>query len=182
MTHAQFEALSDQAIAGAGVVYFLAALATLAAWAAGRKVVRTQERSAVLSGAGAPASETKSAEVVGDSDQMDLWSRIGLSLTILAAGVHLVALVARGLAADPVRVPWGNMYEFTITGTWVVVMGYLLLYKRYSLGWLAPVVAWFAVIMLMVSVLVLYQPVTPLRDALQSYWLVIHVIAAIIAT
>ncbi len=182
MTHAQFEALSDQAIAGAGVVYFLAALATLAAWAAGRKVVRTQERSAVLSGAGAPASETKSTEVVGDSDQMDLWSRIGLSLTILAAGVHLVALVARGLAADPVRVPWGNMYEFTITGTWVVVMGYLLLHKRYSLGWLAPVVAWFAVIMLMVSVLVLYQPVTPLRDALQSYWLVIHVIAAIIAT
>ena len=35
MTKEQFEALSDQAIAGAGVVYFLAAMATLAAWAAG---------------------------------------------------------------------------------------------------------------------------------------------------
>ena len=181
MTKMQFEAISDQAIAGAGVVYFLAALATLAAWAAGRKVVAASAREAVMVGAGAPAQSTPDPEV-GDADKMDLWSRIGLSLTILAASIHLIALVARGLAADPVRVPWGNMYEFTITATWVVVAGYLLLYKRYSLGWLAPIVTWFAVIMLMVSVLVLYQPVTPLRDALQSYWLVIHVIAAIIAT
>lgn len=181
MTHEQYEAISNQAIAGAGVVYFLAALATLAAWAAGRKVVRVAERDVILAGAGGTA-EVGTEPVVGDDEKMDLWSRIGLSLTILAAAVHLIALVTRGLAADPVRVPWGNMYEFTITGTWVVVMGYLLLHKRYSLGWLAPVVTWFAVIMLMVSVLVLYQPVTPLRDALQSYWLVIHVVAAIIAT
>jgi cytochrome c-type biogenesis protein CcsB len=180
VTKEQFEALSNQAIAGAGVVYFLAALATLAAWAAGRKVIKTQQ-AAVLSGAGGTA-EIETEPIVGDAEKMDLWSRIGLSLTILAALLHLVALVARGLAADPVRVPWGNMYEFTITGTWMVVAGYLLFYKRYSLGWLAPIVAWFAVIMLMVSVLVLYQPVTPLRDALQSYWLVIHVVAAIIAT
>ena len=181
MTKEQFEAISDQAIAGAGVVYFLAAVATLAAWAAGRKVIAASAREAVLVGADSPAQSTPDPEV-GDADKMDLWSRIGLSLTILAAGIHLIALVARGLAADPVRVPWGNMYEFTITATWVVVAGYLLLYKRYSLGWLAPIVTWFAVIRLMVSVLVLYQPVTPLRDALQSYWLVIHVIAAIIAT
>ncbi|MEZ5159382.1 MAG: c-type cytochrome biogenesis protein CcsB [Marmoricola sp.] len=181
MTKEQFEAISDQAIAGAGVVYFLAAVATLAAWAAGRKVIAASAREAVLVGADSPAQSTPDPEV-GDADKMDLWSRIGLSLTILAASIHLIALVARGLAADPVRVPWGNMYEFTITATWVVVAGYLLLYKRYSLGWLAPIVTWFAVIMLMVSVLVLYQPVTPLRDALQSYWLVIHVIAAIIAT
>ncbi|HMU36295.1 MAG TPA: c-type cytochrome biogenesis protein CcsB [Marmoricola sp.] len=181
MTKMQFEAISDQAIAGAGVVYFLAALATLAAWAAGRKVVAASAREAVMVGAGASAESTPEP-VVGDADKMDLWSRIGLSLTILAAGIHLIALVTRGLAADPVRVPWGNMYEFTITSTWVVVAGYLLLFKRYSLSWLAPIVTWFAVIMLMVSVLVLYQPVTPLRDALQSYWLVIHVIAAIVAT
>jgi cytochrome c-type biogenesis protein CcsB len=35
---------------------------------------------------------------------------------------------------------------------------------------------------LMVDVLLLYTPVVPLRDALQSPWLVIHVIAAILAT
>lgn len=181
MTKEQFEALSDQAIAGAGIVYFLAALATLAAWAAGRKVIKAQQHSAVLAGGDAP-TEHETKPVVGDTEKMDLWSRIGLSLTVLAALVQLVGLFARGMAADPVRVPWGNMYEFTLTGTWMVVAGYLLFYKRYSLGWLAPIVTWFAVIMLMISVLVLYQPVTPLRDALKSYWLVIHVVAAIIAT
>ena len=31
------------------------------------------------------------------------------------------------MAADPNRVPWGNMYEFTLTGTFVVVALYLLL-------------------------------------------------------
>ena len=65
---------------------------------------------------------------------MQLFGRIGVALTVVAAFVQFIALVSRGLAADPVRVPWGNMYEFTLTGTWVVVVGYLLLYKRYSLS------------------------------------------------
>ena len=37
------------------------------------------------------------------------------------ARAHFVGLVGRGMAADPNRVPWGNMYEFTITGAFVVV-------------------------------------------------------------
>ena len=74
------------------------------------------------------------------------------------------------------------MYEFTLTGTWMVVVGYLLLYRRYSLSWLSPVVTSFVLVTLMIDVLVLYTPVVPLRDALQSPWLVIHVVAAIIAT
>ena len=67
MTKMQFEAISDQAIAGAGVVYFLAALATLAAWAAGRKVVAASAREAVMVGAGASAESTPEP-VVGDAD------------------------------------------------------------------------------------------------------------------
>ena len=38
------------------------------------------------------------------------------------------------MAADPNRVPWGNMYEFTLAGTFVVAALYLLLYRRFSLG------------------------------------------------
>ena len=111
-----------------------------------------------------------------------MFGRIGVSLTVVAAFLHFVAVVSRGLAPDPVRVPWGNMYEFTLTGTWVVMVGYLLLYRRYSLSWLSPVVTSFVLVTLMIDVLVLYTPVVPLRDALQSPWLVIHVVAAIIAT
>jgi cytochrome c-type biogenesis protein CcsB len=86
------------------------------------------------------------------------------------------------MAADPNRVPWGNMYEFTITGAFVVVLGYLLLRKRYGLSWMGPIVTAIEVILLMVAVLWLYDPVAPLTEALLSYWLVIHVVSAIIAT
>jgi cytochrome c-type biogenesis protein CcsB len=189
VTHEQFEVLSNQAVAACAVVYFLAFLAHLAQWAAGRKVGETvpePARAEVSAGAGADvalaASGPSGPAEPGDSEQMHLFGRVGVALTVVAAFVHFVAVVARGLASDPVRVPWGNMYEFTLTATWVVTVGYLLLYRRYSLSWLSPIVTGFVLVTLMIDVLVLYTPVVPLRDALQSPWLVIHVIAAIIAT
>ncbi|RNL81187.1 c-type cytochrome biogenesis protein CcsB [Nocardioides marmorisolisilvae] len=186
MTHDQFEVLSNQAIAICGAAYFVALLLHLAEWAAGRRVPVDAPVAATV-GAGAESRPTEAAEAaeVEDHDaaeKMERFGRWGLVATIVAAGVHLVAVVSRGLAADPVRVPWGNMYEFTMTGTLVVVAGYLLMYRRFSLQWLSPVVTGFVLITLMVDVLLLYTPVVPLRDALQSPWLVIHVIAAITAT
>jgi cytochrome c-type biogenesis protein CcsB len=111
-----------------------------------------------------------------------MFGRLGWLLTIIAASAHFVGLVARGMAADPNRVPWGNMYEFTITGSFVVVAGYLLLRKRYGLSWMGPIITAIELVLLMVAVLVLYDPVAPLTEALLSYWLVIHVMSAIIAT
>jgi ABC-type transport system involved in cytochrome c biogenesis permease subunit len=103
-------------------------------------------------------------------------------LTVIACGAHFVALVGRGMAADPNRVPWGNMYEFTISGSFVVVAGYLLLRKRFGLEWMGPIVTALVLVLLMVAVLWLYAPVEPLSEALNSPWLVIHVMSAIIAT
>jgi cytochrome c-type biogenesis protein CcsB len=182
VTHEQFEVLSNQAVAACAVVYFLAVLAHFAQWAAGRKVaeVPAQVEQPVSVGGGSVAPT--GAPVADDSDRMELFSRVGVALTVVAAFLHFIAVVSRGLASNPVRVPWGNMYEFTLIGTWVVVVGYLLLYRRYSLSWLSPVVTSFVLVTLMIDVLVLYTPVVPLRDALQSPWLIIHVIAAIIAT
>ena len=54
--------------------------------------------------------------------------------------MHFVALFARGMAADPNRVPWGNMYEFTLTGTFVVAFLYVVLYRKFRLAWMAPIV------------------------------------------
>ena len=196
MSHDQFEVLSNQAVAACAVVYFLAVLAHLAQWATGRKVPVDQSvaepvavgaaASAAGGASGSPGTTTtrpddEHAELVAE-ERRAMFGRVGVALTIVAAAVHLVAVVCRGLAADPVRVPWGNMYEFTLTGTLVVVTGYLLLYRRYGLSWLSPVVTGFVLVTLMIDVLVLYEPVVPLRDALQSPWLVIHVVAAIIAT
>jgi cytochrome c-type biogenesis protein CcsB len=180
MTHLQFESLSNQAVAICGAFYFLALLFHLAEWAVARKVPLETR---VSVGAGGAEVETAPApEVEESTDRMERFARWGMVATITAAGVHLVAVVSRGLAADPVRVPWGNMYEFTLTATLFVTIGYLVLYKKLGLSWLSPVVTGFVLAVLMLDALVLYDPVTPLKDALQSPWLVIHVVAAITAT
>ena len=89
---------------------------------------------------------------------------------------------AAGMAADPNRVPWGNMYEFTLAGTFVVALLYLLLLRRFSLEWMGPLVVGLVLALLMLAVIWLYTPVAPLTEALYSPWLVIHVVSAVIAT
>ncbi len=192
MTDLQWEHLSNQAIGAAGVVYFLALLAHLVEWSALRTVpVKVSLRAAVPAGAPAPPVEEirqdpppRAPGEVTESTRfrVDMFGRLALMLTVLGCAAHLLALVARGMAADPNRVPWGNMYEFTITGSFVVVAGYLLLRKRYGLDWMGPIVTAMVVVLLMVAVLWLYSPIEPLTEALNSYWLVIHVMSAIVAT
>ncbi len=181
MSHDQFSVLSNQAVAICAVAYFLALLSHLVQWAAARSVAGAPAaRGEAVASEGGTTQVLEKTDV--DTDRVERWGRIGVVLTVVAAGVHLVAVAARGLAADPVRVPWGNMYEFTLTATLFVTLGYLLLYRRFGLDWLAPVVTGFVLATLMLDVTVLYDRVQPLRDALQSPWLVIHVVAAIIAT
>jgi cytochrome c-type biogenesis protein CcsB len=189
MSDAAWETLSNQAISAAGVVYFLALIAHLVEWSALRTVPVAAARAVVPAAAGArgAAEQPPAAAATDGSDEstryrIAMFGRLGLLLTVIACAAHLVALVGRGMAADPNRVPWGNMYEFTITGSFVVAAGYLLLRKRYGLEWMGPIVTAIEIILLMVAVLWLYDPVAPLTEALLSYWLVIHVMSAIIAT
>ena len=144
MTNTQWETLSVQAIAVVAVVYFLAFLAHLVEWAALRRPAQAK----VLAGAGGPdavdAPMPRRAEVDPGLDRAAVFGRFGLLLTALGAVIHFVGLLGRGMAADPNRVPWGNMYEFVLTGTFVVVALYLVLLRKYSLAWLGPVVTGFA--------------------------------------
>jgi cytochrome c-type biogenesis protein CcsB len=199
MTDAMWETLSNQAVAAAGLVYFLALLAHLAEFAALRQPTESRRgrRRALAAAVAAAASAEPGAatvvETVGpDEDRSDgrrtgeekvaFLGRLGYLLTCIAALAHFVALLGRGMAADPNRVPWGNMYEFTLSGTFVVTVIYLLLHRRYSLDWMAPLVVGFVLTTLMISVIWLHDPVAPLTEALNSYWLVIHVVSAVIAT
>jgi cytochrome c-type biogenesis protein CcsB len=109
-----------------------------------------------------------------------MFGNLALMLTVIAAAAHLVAVLSRAEAAQ--RVPWGNMYEFTISGSFVVVAGYLALRRRFGLSWMGPIVTALVLVLLMVAVLWLYSPVEPLTEALNSPWLVIHVMSAMIAT
>src|SRR3954453_21326485 len=181
MTDADWGTLSNQAIAAAAVVYFLALLAHVVEWASLRQV----DRSKVLVGSGAPVEgppPASAAEVGKHEDRVAMFGRLGLLLTGIAVAIHFVALVGRGMSADPDRVPWGNMYEFTLAGTFVVAAFYLVFSRRYALSCLGPVVVTFVLALLMVAVVWLYDPTGPLPEALNSYWLVIHVVSAITAT
>jgi cytochrome c-type biogenesis protein CcsB len=185
MTDASWETLSNQAIAIAGVVFFLALLAHLVEWSSLRKVpVESAAKERVAAGVAAPPQPPAATEVrARDAEgRVAMFGRLGVLLTVIAVAVHFVALVARGAAADPNRVPWGNMYEFTITGTFMVALGYVVLVRRFAWRWLAPIVLTVVVSLLMVAVIWLYDPVAPLTEALFSPWLVIHVVSAILAT
>ncbi|GAA5144942.1 c-type cytochrome biogenesis protein CcsB [Nocardioides marinquilinus] len=187
MSNTAWETLSNQAIGAAGIVYFLALLVHLAEWASLRQPATA--RAARTSSAGSEGSEGDVLVATGPetgeeapSTRTAFLARLGVLLTVIAVVAHFTALVGRGMAADPNRVPWGNMYEFTTAGTFVVALMYLLLRRRLKLDWMAPFVLGFVVATLMVAVIWLHSEVAPLTEALDSYWLVIHVVSAIIAT
>jgi cytochrome c-type biogenesis protein CcsB len=187
---AQFAAFSDNAVMFASIVYILAFLAHLTEWVLLRSLPaaasrRVAERETVAVGGG-PVPATVDAPLDSGDDDRELrvekWGRIGVALTVVAVVLHLAGLVARGLASDPVRVPWGNMYEFTLAGTLGVSVMYLSLMRRHHLRWMGILVTGFLVVVLMLDVLVLYQDAGPLVPALHSYWLAIHVLAAVVAS
>ena len=101
------------------------------------------------------------------------------TVTIVGVGLHLVSVVARAIAAD--RVPWGNMWEYSSLLALLVVVGYLVIvegvHKVRTLG--AFVLMFAAVTMGIARLSGFYVEPGPLVPALNSYWLKIHVFAAI---
>ncbi len=183
--------LSNVGVACATVVLALAWLVHLVEWAAARQVRPEPSRreGAVLVTTGTadadrttatspPPTGATGSQQVGRASLPDRFGRVGLVLSIVAAALLAAALLARGLAAG--RVPWGNMYEFAVTGALVVLLVYLTLVARAAIGWLAPIVTGFAVVVLGLAILA-YVPAGPLVPALDSYWLVLHVSAAAVA-
>ncbi|NDA83906.1 MAG: c-type cytochrome biogenesis protein CcsB [Actinobacteria bacterium] len=106
-------------------------------------------------------------------------ARIATALMILGTVILFGGVVARGISAS--RVPWSNMYEFSITGALAFSVAYLLTLRKYDLRWLGLPVSIFVLLVLGTAVTLLYRPSAPLVPALKSTWLVIHVSAAIIS-
>ncbi len=115
----------------------------------------------------------------GTQRDRPLWARIGTSLTWLGFIFHVGADVTRGIDAG--RVPWSNMYEFSMTGTMLIVGVYLVVLFRYDLRFLGSFVTGL-ITLLMGGAMMLRVDVTPLSDPLKSPWLVIHVFVASLAT
>ena len=106
-------------------------------------------------------------------------ARVATAMMILGFLLLFAGVIARGLSAG--RVPWGNMYEFSITGALAFTGAYLGALRKYDLRWLGLFVSISVLLTLGTAVAVLYRPSAPLVPALKSTWLVIHVSAAIIS-
>ena len=108
----------------------------------------------------------------------DLIWRVSRTVAFVGLAGGVVSIVARGFAAN--RVPWGNMYEYSVLLATLVVAGYLLIvegmFHARTLGGFALM---FSVLTMAVAVSFLYVGPGPLVPALNSYWIKIHVQAAI---
>lgn len=104
-------------------------------------------------------------------------NRIATIFFIIATAALTLGVIARGLSAT--RVPWGNMYEFSITGALTFAIAYLIIGRKYDLRWLGLPITILILIILGTAITLLYRPSAPLVPALQSTWLVVHVAAAI---
>ncbi|WP_332644326.1 c-type cytochrome biogenesis protein CcsB [Aeromicrobium sp.] len=170
MTLEQLAQFSNYAIASATGVLALAFVAYVAQWSFARNVA--PERELVAAGKGASDPEQSGEE------RSTMAGGIGFSLTMLAAVILFAGVLARGLAAE--RVPWGNMYEFGCAAILFALTSYLVLVRVWSIDWVGPIITGFGTVVLGLSMLV-YVPAGPLVPALHSYWLVIHVLAAMIS-
>jgi cytochrome c-type biogenesis protein CcsB len=106
-------------------------------------------------------------------------ARIATAMMILGFFLLFAGVIARGVSAG--RVPWGNMYEFSITGALAFSGAYLIALRKYDLRWLGLLVSISVLLTIGTAITVLYVPSAPLVPALKSEWLVIHVSAAIIS-
>ncbi len=101
-------------------------------------------------------------------------------LTVFGWLAHVSSVTTRGLSED--RVPWGNMYEFSSMVGLIAVTVFLVLLARGRGRRLGLFVMLAVVVYLGLAGTVLYAPAGPLVPALHSYWIKIHVVAAITAS
>jgi cytochrome c-type biogenesis protein CcsB len=105
------------------------------------------------------------------------WRSASLA-AFLGLSAHALSVVARGFAAG--RVPWGNMYEYSSLLALIVVAGYLFVVEGiFKVRVLGGFVLAFSVLTMAIAVMFLYVGPGPLVPALNSYWIKIHVVAAI---
>lgn len=190
---------SDMAFATSVVVYIAAMLLYFGEFAYGRSrdVVRERESGLVAAGGGTGSAGAPGGPVVGrvETPRTRPWpERLGgmaVSMTVLGALVHAASLLLRGLAVE--RVPWGNMYEFGSAICLAAVLAWLVMLVRQSravrrdatpaqLRGLGGFVLLPTTLLLFLSGTVLYAEAAPLQPALQSYWIWIHVSAAVVSS
>jgi len=105
--------------------------------------------------------------------------RVAFSLTVLGWLFQLAATILRGIDAQ--RVPFGNMYEFALTATTVIVGVFVVVQIFVDVRFVGALITGLALLFLGITRTNFYVPVRPLPPALDSYWLVLHILVAVLA-
>ncbi len=183
MTAQQWADISNIAIYSAMLVLVLAMVFFAAAFASRRSTVAAARPAAQPVAVGVGADPVGAAEPppVGRLPDVQPGRRAGniaMALTWLAFALLLLGLATRGIWAG--RAPWGNMYEFSLSSAAAALGVFLLLSTRRDVRWFGVFLVPAVLLTLGLAVTVLYTEAAQLVPALDSYWLVIHVSAAII--
>ena len=177
---AELASLSDSLLFAAVVCYVVAMLGYAAELAFGRRTALAPIAGGATDTLPAKWSSGRAARRVarhgGELGWPTAVGKAAVGVTVLGWALHNGSLVTRGLAVQ--RVPWGNMYEFSSAVCLAAVTAYLYLLTRQPVRYLGAVVMLPVVIYLGLAGTVLYAPAAPLVPALNSYWIKIHVVAA----
>lgn len=171
---AMMESLSNLLVYVAIAVYSLALLAHAAETA-----TRTAPSARTAVTPAGTTLELSPATVATPTPRSARFGALGTSLAVAGFVFTLTATVTRGLAAG--RAPWGNMYEFALVSTVAVGGAYLFFLSREPVRAFGVWIVALVLLALGMAVTVLYTPVDALVPVLDSYWLVIHVAAAILS-
>ena len=165
---------SDNLVYSAMAVYALAMLVYAGVLA--RRATAAPVASPLVTAHGSVLEEERT-DRVGES--VERFNRIAAALTILAFTLHLGGALTRGFAAG--RAPWGNMYEFALVGALAATAAFLVFLRRQPVADLGVWIVAIVLLTLGLAVTVLYTPAGALVPVLDSYWLIVHVAAAITA-
>ncbi|MBB2922452.1 c-type cytochrome biogenesis protein CcsB [Cellulomonas cellasea] len=176
MTVGDLSSLLVWAAMTALTVAFVASTVALARLAeASRRVPAARE----LAPAGGPALPAEPAPDVRPEGSPKA-AGIARSTSLTGGALLLAGIVTRGLAAG--RWPTANMYEFALVGTFIAVLVLVVVQRRRFIPFLGVLVLGIGVLALALALTVLFVQADAVQPALQSYWLVLHVGVAIIAT
>ena len=136
-----------------------------------------RDRELVGAGAPVPAEAPARPEL---SSRAAKAAGIGSTTTWLGGFLLLLSVVLRGVAVH--RWPLGNMFEFAVMGSMFTVLAYSIWSTRRDLRWLGLFITGPVLLVLGMAVAVWYTEASELMPSLRSYWLVIHVTVATLAT
>lgn len=181
-------------VVAAAVLLYLGAWVAFCAEAGIRSRLRRESAALVGAGATASARDGSANVLVAERDDDDATAaregtdteqdaekagRVGRLVFVAATAVLAVGVFMRAIGVE--RVPWGNMHEFSITGSLVASVTLIVLSRKPAVRAVSVWAGLLIFVTLTLSITFLYVEPGPIVPALRSYWLVIHVGAAVTA-